>query len=67
LQIHNNKFQTHSLFALDINFVHHSWESDALTDVLFSGQPGDGSVARRSALAARRQKTDDGRQKTEEG
>ena len=28
---------------LDIYFVHHSWECDALSDVLFSGQPGDGS------------------------
>jgi len=38
-----NKRFDFSLFHLDINFVHHSWECDALTDVLFSGQRGDGS------------------------
>ncbi len=27
----------------DINFVHHSWEGYALSDVFLSGQPGDGS------------------------
>ena len=27
----------------DVNFVHHSWEGYALSDVFLGGQPGDGS------------------------
>ena len=26
----------------DVNFVHHSWEGYALSDVFLGGQPGDG-------------------------
>jgi len=29
--------------GLDIYLVHHSWEGDALSDVFFAGEPGDGS------------------------
>ena len=32
-----------SYFALDVHFVHHSREGDALTDVFFTGDPADGS------------------------
>jgi hypothetical protein len=29
---------------LYIYLIHHSWESDALADVRFAGNPGDGSL-----------------------
>jgi len=29
--------------GLDIHFVHHSWKWNTLSDVLFAGEPGDGS------------------------
>jgi uncharacterized protein YfiM (DUF2279 family) len=31
-----------SLFHLNIYFVHQSWEGDALADVPFASEPGDG-------------------------
>jgi hypothetical protein len=31
------------LSGLNVNFVHHSGESDTLADVLFACQPGDGT------------------------
>jgi len=36
-----NKGFDFSLFHLNINFVHHSWEGDALPDVFFAGKPSD--------------------------
>jgi len=37
--------------ALDVNFVGHSWEWDALSDVLFCGYPCDGSFDSESESA----------------
>jgi len=41
------------VFSLDINFVHQSWECDALADILFAGEPGDGSFDAEAKAAMR--------------
>jgi hypothetical protein len=41
------------LFALNIDFIHHSWEGDALADVLLGGQPGDCSFDAETEAAVR--------------
>ena len=39
--------------GLDIDFVHKSWEGDALSDVLFAGEPGDGTFDAEAEAAVR--------------
>ena len=34
----------------DVNFVHHSWEGYALSDVFLGGQPGNGSFGAETDL-----------------
>jgi len=41
------------LECLNIDFVRHSWEWDALADVLFAGDPSDGSFDAESEAAVR--------------
>ena len=40
-------------FALDIDFVHHSREGDALSDVLLACEPGDGAFDAEAEAAVR--------------
>jgi len=41
------------LFHLNIDLVYQAWESDALSDVLFGGEPGDGPFDSESEAAVR--------------